>query len=128
MIRFLVSAALFFGTAAVGLLVSDLLFDGMTITSVLSFLTAVLLFAVIQAVVMPFFKVSVKAVPYLTGIIGLPATFVALLVTTLISDGLRISGLTTWLFATLTVWLVTLFAAWLLPRIFLKNAVEQRHS
>ena len=118
MIRFLVSAALFLGTAAAGLLVAVIVLDGMTLTGVFSFLAVVLLFAVIQAVVTPFFKVSAKAVPVLAGVVGLPATFAALLVTTLISDGLRIRGLSTWIIATLIVWLVTLFASWLLPRVF----------
>ena len=117
MTRFLVSTALFLGTAAAGLLVAVIALDRMTITSAISFLTVVVLFAVIQAVVTPFFRVSAKAVPVLAGVVGLPATFAALLVTTLISDGLKISGLSTWLFATLIVWLVTLFASWLLPRV-----------
>lgn len=51
-------------------------------------------------------------------------TFVGLLVTTLISDGLQINGATTWLLATLVVWLAALLADLILPVLLVKKAVN----
>ena len=50
------------------------------------------------------------------GAVGLASTFVALLLTNLISSGLAIKGVGTWILATLIVWVVTMLAAWGLSR------------
>lgn len=129
MIRFLVSAVLFFAAAAVGLLVANVALEDVTVTSAVSFFTAVLVFAVIQAVIAPFLlKVTRKHATALMGGVGLLATLVALLTATLVSDGLTITGFQTWVFATLIVWLVTMIASWVLPLIFVKRAVERRRA
>jgi hypothetical protein len=60
------------------------------------------------------------------GGVGLAATFLALLVSSWIFDGFSITGVSTWILATLIVWLVTMIGAWLLPLIFLKRRVDQR--
>lgn len=124
MIRFLVRAAIFLASAAIGLLVAKLALDGMTIDAT-SFLTVVVIFAVLQSVLAPFFaKVTARNAPALLGATGLISTFVALLVADLVSDGMSISGADTWLFATLIVWLVTMLATLLLPLILVKAGVE----
>jgi hypothetical protein len=129
MIRFLVSAVLFFAAAAVGLLVANVALEDVTVTSAVSFFTAVLVFAVIQAVIAPFLlKITRKHATALMGGVGLLATLVALLTATLVSDGLTITGFQTWVFATLIVWLVTMIASWVLPLIFVKRAVERRRA
>lgn len=129
MIRFLVSAVLFFAAAAVGLLVANVALEDVTVTSAVSFFTAVLVFAVIQAVIAPFLlKVTRKHATALMGGVGLLATLVALLTATLVSEGLTITGFQTWVFATLIVWLVTMIASWVLPLIFVKRAVERRRA
>ena len=46
------------------------------------------------------------------GAVGLASTFVALLLTNLISSGLAIKGVGTWILATLIVWVVTMLATW----------------
>lgn len=129
MIRLLVSAVLFFTAAAVGLLVANVALEDVTVTSAVSFFTAVLVFAVIQAVIAPFLlKVTRKHATALMGGVGLLATLVALLTATLVSDGLTITGFQTWVFATLIVWLVTMIASWVLPLIFVKRAVARRRA
>ena len=50
------------------------------------------------------------------GAVGLASTFVALLLTNLISSGLAIKGVGTWILATLIVWVVTMLATWALSR------------
>lgn len=124
MIRFLVNAAVFLAAAAVGLIVATAVVDGMDIDA-MSFITVVVIFAVLQAVLMPFMaSVARRNAPVLLGGIGLVTTFVALLVTDLISDGLSISGVWDWILAALIVWIATMIATILVPFILVKAGVE----
>ena len=59
---------------------------------------------------------------------ALIATFVALVVTDLVSDGLTISGVSTWIAATVIVWLAALLAAFILPFLGLKKFLENRRD
>jgi uncharacterized membrane protein YvlD (DUF360 family) len=124
MVRFLVNAAVFLAAAAVGLLVAVAVVDGMSIDA-MSFISVVVIFAVLQAVLMPFMaSVARRNAPVLLGGIGLVTTFVALLVTELISDGLSISGAWDWILAALIVWIATMIATILVPFILVKAGVE----
>lgn len=124
MIRFLISAALFLGAAAIGLLIAQATVPGMTIDWG-SFVLVVVIFAVLQAVLAPFIaKSAMRNAPALLGGAGLLTTFVALLVTSLVSDGLTIDGVDSWLLATLVVWLATMLAAFLLPVVLVKAGVQ----
>ena len=132
MIRFLVRTAIFLASSAIGLVVAVAVLDGMTIDAT-SFITVVVIFAVLQSVLAPFFaKTTSRNAPALLGATGLISTFVALLVAELISDGFTITGADTWLFATLIVWITTMLATLLLPIILVKmgieNARERRSS
>ena len=125
MIRFLVRAGIFLGSAAVGLLVASLLVDQMSISAA-SFLFVVVIFAALQSVLAPFLaKTTVRNAPALLGAAGLLSTFLALLITTVVSDGLSISGASSWLVASLIVWLVTMLATLLLPWLLVKAGVQQ---
>lgn len=124
MIRFLVRAVVFLASSAIGLLVALAVLDGMSIDAT-SFVTVVVIFAVLQSVLAPFFaKTTARSAPALLGATGLISTFVALLVAELVSDGFTITGADTWLFATLIVWIVTMLATLLLPIILVKMGVE----
>ena len=125
MIRFLVRAAIFFASSAVGLVVANALLDGMTIDSLTSFLWVVVIFTVLQSLFAPFLtKVTARNASALVGAVGLLSTFLALLVAATISDGLSIDGASTWLYASLIVWLVTMLATLLIPVILVKMGVE----
>lgn len=125
MIRFLVRAGIFLGSAAVGLLVASLLVDQMYISAT-SFLIVVVIFAALQSVLAPFLaKTTARNAPALLGAAGLLSTFLALLITTVVSDGLSISGASSWLVASLIVWLVTMLATLLLPWLLVKAGVQQ---
>jgi hypothetical protein len=78
MIRMVVRALVFLASAAVGLFVAAALVDGVRVgTSGL--LTAIVVFAVLQSVLAPFFaKVAARNAPAFLGGIGLLTTFVAL--------------------------------------------------
>jgi uncharacterized membrane protein YvlD (DUF360 family) len=128
MIRFLVSLLVSFGAAVLGLLVANALLDDMSISGA-SFLVAAAIFALLMAVLTPFFAVSLRRyAPAATSAVGLLTTFVALLITTAVSDGLSISGTTTWVLATLIVWLGTMIATILLPLIFAKWLVTENRD
>ena len=125
MIRFLVRTAIFLVSAAVGLLVAAALIDGVDVTTS-GFLTAVILFAVIQSVLAPFIArvTATNAAAFLGGV-GLLSTFVSLWLTTLIGDSLTIDGgVGTWLTVTVVVWLATALATLLLPLVLVKSGVE----
>ena len=124
MIRFLVRAAIFLASAAIGLLVAKLTLDDMSIDAS-SFIAVVVIFAVLQSVLAPFIaKVTARNAPAILGATGLISTFIALVVADVVSDGLTISGASTWLLATLIVWLVTMLATLLLPIILVKLGIQ----
>lgn len=124
MIRFLVRAAIFLASAAIGLLVAALTLDGISIDAT-SFIAVVVIFAVLQSVLAPFFaKATARNAPALLGATGLISTFVSLLIADLISDGLTITGVDTWMLATLIVWITTMLATVLLPIILVKLGIE----
>ena len=52
------------------------------------------------------------------------ATFLALAITDMVSSGLDITGILTWILATLIVWLVTLIGMVLIPFVLVKMGVE----
>lgn len=90
-----------------------------------AFVIAVLLFTVVEVVADPLVtKIAITSLPALRGGVALVTTFVGLLVTTLISDGLQINGATTWLLATLVVWRAALLADLILPVLLVKKAVN----
>ncbi len=124
MIRFVVRAAIFLVSAAIGLLVAMWTLDKMSIDAG-SFLLVVVVFAVLQSVLAPFLaKTAARNAPALLGGIGLVTTFVSLLITALVTDGLSIDGASTWLLASLIVWLVTMVATLLLPFVLVKAGIE----
>ncbi len=128
MVRLLISAAVWLTSAAVGLLVAKLLIDDMTI-DLGSFVVVVVIFATGQAILSPFMaKVAMRNAPALLGGVGLFTTFIALLITSLLSDGLTIDGADTWVFATLVVWIVTMLATLLLPLLLGKRMVSDRRD
>ena len=128
MIRFLISALIWLATAAIGLLVASLVLNDMSIDAG-SFIAVVVVFAAIQSILTPFFaKMAANNARALLGGVGLVSTFVALLICEVIFDGFTITGVSTWIFATLIVWIVTMLGAWLLPLIFLKRRVDDRRD
>ena len=71
------------------------------------FIVAVVLFALAQAILSPF--------------IGLVSTLVSLILASIFTNGLRIDGLGSWMWATVVVWLVTAFATLPLPLLVLRR-------
>ncbi|MCV2393324.1 phage holin family protein [Actinotalea sp. M2MS4P-6] len=128
MVVFLIRTGIYLGSAALGIWVASLLLDGMSVTAT-GFVVAVLVFVVAQWILSPLIlKLTHKYANAFIGGVGLVSTFVALLVATLIANGLTIDGADTWVIGTLVVWLVTALATLVLPMIFLKNRIEERRD
>lgn len=124
MIRLLVRALILLIAAAIGLLVAVSVVDGMSVSAT-SFIVVVVLFAVIQSVLAPFFaRIAHRNAPALLGGVGLITTFVSLLITSWVSDGLTISGTSAWIEATLIVWIVTMLAALIVPVVLVKLGLQ----
>jgi putative membrane protein len=122
MIRLLLRIVISLLGNALGLWVASLILDDMSISGT-AFVIAVVIFTVLTAILQPLItKMATQNAPALQGSSALVTTFLSLLITELVSDGLSIDGLSTWIFATVIVWFFTMIAAWLLPLFLLKEA------
>jgi hypothetical protein len=126
--RFLIGWLLGLAGNAIGLILASIILpdDQFTIELFsLSFFWAVLIFAVLSAfftwMVLKFLLRNAGSIVALTGLIS---TFLALFITSLISDGLDISGWG-WIWGTLIVWVCGMFI-WLLPGPWRTHRKEAR--
>ena len=121
MIRFVLRCAIFLGSSAIGLLVAALLIPGVSV-SPLGFIAAVAIFTVAQALLAPFFlKMASRYASAFLGGIGLVSTFASLILASVLTHGVTIRGIGSWIAATVVVWLVTALATLLLPALLLKK-------
>ena len=128
MIRLLVSAAVYLAANAVGLLVANALLDDVSIEGG-AFVIAVVIFTVVEVVIQPLItQIAMRHSRALLGSSALLATFVGLVVTTLVSDGLAIHGALSWVLATVIVWAAALVAGLVLPALFVKRAATEARS
>lgn len=126
MIRFLLRIAIFLGSSAIGLLVAAWLVPGVSV-SAWGFVTAVVLFAVAQAILSPFFlKMASRYASAFLGGIGLASTLIALILASVLTHGLTIRGIGSWIAATVVVWLVTAVATVVLPALFIKKKAASK--
>jgi uncharacterized membrane protein YvlD (DUF360 family) len=111
---------------AIGLIVAAGLLDGMELDAS-GLLLAVVIFTVVFALGQPFLVMQLRAnAPAMLGGVSLVATFAALVVTDLLSDGLTIDGAGTWVAATVIVWAISVLAGFILPFLGLKRFLEKR--
>jgi putative membrane protein len=123
-LRFLASIVLHLLANAVGLLIAAAILDGFSVTAP-AFIAVVVVFTVIEVVLEPLIiSISLRYAPVLRGGSALVVTLVGLIVTTLVSDGLVIEGLTAWVVGTLIVWLGAVIAGLLLPLVLFKKAMQ----
>jgi hypothetical protein len=123
--RFLMGWLLGLGGNAIGLLLAGLILgDQFQLSFPLGFIVSLILFAILSAfftwIVLKFLVRNAGSIVALTGLI---ATFFALLVTSIFTDGLDINGWG-WVWGTLIVWICGMFI-WLIPgpwREFKKEA------
>jgi len=123
-IRLIVRLCVVVAANAVGLLVAAALLDGVDL-DFSAFILAVIIFTVVFALMTPFLASQLRRRRSAAlGGVSLIATLVALIVTDLLSDGLSIEGIGTWIAATVIVWVSSLLAAFILPYLGLKKYLE----
>ena len=128
MIRLIVRTAVLLAANAVGLIVAATVLDGMRLDFA-GFVIAVVVFTVALALVQPFFAVQLRRRGSAAlGGVALIATLAALIITVIVTDGLRINGAGTWIAATVIVWAAALIAAFVLPFLGLKKYLEERRN
>ncbi|KQQ93332.1 hypothetical protein ASF62_16705 [Leifsonia sp. Leaf325] len=119
MVRILIRAAIFLGSAALGLLVASLIIPEFHLHTA-GFFVAIVVFALVQAAVEWLVRrLTRRQAPVIAGIAGLLSTFIALLVASLFTDGLSFDGIFAWILATVIVWVITALATWLLLKYVL---------
>ena len=123
MVRLLLRAAVFLGSSAIGLLVAAWLVPGVSV-SVSGFIVAVVVFSIAQAILSPFIlKMASRYASAFLGGIGLLSTLVALVLASVLTHGLTIRGIGSWISATVLVWLVTAVATLILPVLVIGKKV-----
>jgi uncharacterized membrane protein YvlD (DUF360 family) len=126
MIRFLVNTAVYMAAAAIGLLVADVLLDDLSVTYPVGFITAALIFGIIQALLTPFFeKVTRENASILTGGVGLFSALIALFLTAMISDNLTVNGVVGWFVSALVIWLASMLAGFILKVTVAKKVIGE---
>ncbi|WP_430867270.1 hypothetical protein [Demequina aurantiaca] len=127
MIRLLIRAAIYVGSAALAVWVTSLILADDMSVPLTALLYIAVIFAVIQAILSPFiFKMTRRYANAFIGGVGLLSTYVSLLITTFLVSGFQISGVSTWIAATVLIWLITALATWLLPLWLLKEHMDKR--
>jgi uncharacterized membrane protein YvlD (DUF360 family) len=126
MIRFLIRTAVMLGANALALWIASLLLDDMSIDAG-AFIVAVLIFTAVEVLASPLLtRQAMRNAQALQGATALIATLIGLVVTDLISDGLSISGVSTYLLAMIIVWLVAMAAGAILTALFVKKRVVEK--
>lgn len=121
--RLLAQTAMSLLANALALLAASILLTGFSING-LAFVVAVCIFTASTVILEPLItKIARQNAPYLLGGIALVTTFVGLLVTTLVTDGLTITGIANWIVATLIIWLATVVASLVLPLFLFKEVL-----
>jgi putative membrane protein len=108
---------------ALGLIVAAAVLDDLTLSGA-AFVVEVVIFTVAYVILQPLaVKTTWRQSSTLAGGSALLATLAALIVTDVLSDGLSITGVVTWLLATVIVWGVSVLAGALLPLVIFKKTL-----
>jgi hypothetical protein len=128
MIRLALSALAQLIANAVALLAAAYFLDDMRI-SASGFITAVVIFTIAEVLLLPFFRqMAFNRARAIAGSTALVASLAALIITTVVSDGITIDGLNTWIVATLIVWAASLVTTLLLPIFVFKRLRDERRG
>jgi hypothetical protein len=119
--QILLRAGLLLASWASGLLIATWMIPGVS-SSVPSFIVAVMVFAVTQAILsLAILKLPHRYASLLFGGTGLALTIIALIVASIFTRGLTIEGMESWLATTVVVWLVTTIGAITLPELLIRD-------
>ena len=116
--RTVISLAILLAANAIGLIIAAVVLDKVELDWT-AFIFALIIFTIVEAIAVPGIgKVAESKAPAISSGVALIATFVALLITDILSDGLDIEGVGTWILATLIVWICTMVATLILQKVF----------
>jgi hypothetical protein len=122
--RILLRGVVLLASWAIGLLVAAWIVPGVSL-SLPGFIVAVVVFAVTQAILsLSILKLPHRYASLLLGGIGLALTIVALIVASILTHGLTIDGMASWLATTVVVWLVTTIWAITLPELLIRDGAD----
>jgi uncharacterized membrane protein YvlD (DUF360 family) len=128
--RFFMGWLLSLALAAIALVLCGILLDGFQIQWPWGYIWAVVIFAILNAIFPAMVqKLLRKGADSLTALTGLVSAFLALLGTVLITNifdiqGLSISGVSTWVLATLIIWVLSMII-WAIPGPWRAHARRQ---
>ncbi len=125
MMRLIASTTLELLANAIGLLVAYLILKPDMEITVAGFIIVVVIFSVARFILAPLMmKLSMRYARALVGGISLVVIFVSLLVTSLLAGNyLVITGISTWILATLIVWVFGVIAMLVLPMVIFKKTL-----
>lgn len=119
--RLILSILLQLVANAIALVLAAAILENMTL-HIDGFFIAVGVYTLLSVIVSPMLRqAALKKSSALLGSTALIVALVALIGTTLLTDGLEISGLSTWILATVIVWAGALIATALLPFVVFKR-------
>jgi hypothetical protein len=117
-------AVLLLASWAMGLLVGAWIVPGVSL-SVPGFVVAVAVFTVTQAILsLSILKLPHRYASLLLGSTGLALTIVALNLASVLTHGLTIGGMASWLATTAVVWLITTIGAITLPELLIRDGAD----
>lgn len=126
--KMLISLALSALGNAIGLLAASLVFEDFKI-NLAGYVMSVLFFTGASAILSPFMlKLAIKYLPALRGGIALVTVLVVLIITSMLTNGIEIGSLSTWMMSPLVIWLSTVAAGILLPMMIFKEAVSNSET
>lgn len=123
--RFLIGWFLGLVGTAIGLIVAALILGSdFQLNGVVGFFVSLIVFAILSALfTWLVFKFLLRNAGSVVALTGLVSTFLALLVTSVFTDGLDINGWG-WVWGTLIVWVLGMFI-WLIPGPWRRHAKER---
>lgn len=126
MMRLIASIVLELCANAIGLLIAKWLLAPDMQISWPGFFIVVAIFSAVRFILAPLLmKLSMRYARALIGGISLVVILASLLVTSLISSHLVITGFSTWILATLIIWVFGVIAMLLLPMVIFKKTLAQ---
>lgn len=123
MMRLLAVAVIAVASDAIGLIVAAAVLEDMTL-GVSGLVIAVLIFTGVSLLIEPLLRqAAVKNAPALLGSSAILTVLASLVITTIVSDSLTITGAVTWVLAAVIVWAAALAGRMLLPLVIFKKTL-----
>jgi putative membrane protein len=124
MMRLIASIVLEVLANAVGLLAASWILAPAFSIDAIGFITVVAIFSAVRFILAPLItQLSMRHARMLVGGVSLVTILVSFFVTSLLTNHLAISGLSTWVLATLIVWVFGVIAMLLLPMVIFKKTL-----